>query len=124
MSDERVFYRSSNRDGASEVGGIIPNGNRIHTDGHTRLPSNWGESQVRTAAQHLETSPGVTRTDSGSMTTHSDYVRFNQHGGMEVAPPHMADPPANGYTQVTLLRTNDTGQRTLFPNMNQTPRSP
>jgi len=124
MSDERVFYRNSNRDGASEVGGIIPNGNRIHTDGHTRLPSNWGESQVRTAAQHLETSPGVTRTDSGSMTTHSDYVRFNQHGGMEVAPPHMADPPANGYTQVTLLRTNDTGQRTLFPNMNQTPRSP
>ncbi len=114
LTSDRVYFIEQN--GNAWTGGIFPAGNRIHTDGHTWFPADWGEAQVQQAAAILaREGPGVTRTDDPSRAKLTAGMRIDQSGRVE-----LAEPGTQGYVRVSMIvPTDPTAGRTVFADMRQ-----
>jgi hypothetical protein len=119
LTSNKIYFIEAN--GNAFTGGVFPARNRIHHDGHTWFSNQWTDAHVQQAAAILaHEGPGVTRADDVSASRLTAWMRIDQNGRVEMAPPGIADPVAQGYVSVGMIVPADPNAgRTVFANMRQ-----
>jgi hypothetical protein len=119
LTSDRIYFME--RNGGAWTGGVFPAGNRIHTDGHTWFPREWGEAHLQQASALLAgEGAGVSRTNDPSRAKLSAWMRIGAEGRVELAPPGLADPSGQGYIRVSMIvPTDPAAGRTVFADMRQ-----
>jgi hypothetical protein len=126
LDNSRYFFHQPLGNTGARIGGISPSSNPIHYDGHTWFPPGWDAQGILRILSSGD--PRITiekkdvvieKKDVDILTKYTAWIRRDSGGKYEIAPSGLGDPAAAGYLKSSLLVTEATGQRTLFPEMNQ-----